>query len=263
MHIAQGRVAMVTGGASGLGRHIAARLHEAGAAVAIVDIDRTAATRAAREIGPDALAVTTDVRSPDAVREAVARVADEFGGLDTIVISAGVFHVGALEDTSEDDWDRTLDINLKGAFLTIRAAAPLLRASGRGRIVTIGSDCGRRGFGLQVPYSAAKFGLIGLTEAVAAELAGAGVTANCVCPVGCPTTGMGQQVLEWKVARTGRTADQIRDSAAATNPLGRNATETDVADATLFFLSEHAGFLTGVTLDVDGGAHLGTIPGAQ
>jgi NAD(P)-dependent dehydrogenase (short-subunit alcohol dehydrogenase family) len=129
--------------------------------------------------------------------------------------------------------------------------------------VTIGSDCGRVGFPGQIPYVASKFGLIGLTESVAAELAPAGVNANCVCPVGCPTTEMGRQVLGWKTERTGLTAERIMEATAATNPLGRNATEDDVADAVLFLLSDHAGFLTGVTLDVDGGARLGSVPGAR
>ena len=263
MQLAHGRKALVTGGASGLGRQIASRLHDAGAVIAIVDINSEPAERAAEEIGGRTLAIAADVRSPAAMRKAVERAGAEFGGLDTVVVSAGVFHIGALEDTAEDEWDRILDINLKGAFVTIQAAAPLLRTSGRGRIVTIGSDCGRRGFGLQAPYCASKFGLVGLTESVAAELAADGVTANCVCPVGIPTTGMGQQVLDWKTSRTGHSAAHVLASAAATNPLGRNASEIDVADAALFFISEHAGFLTGVTLDVDGGAHLGTVPGAQ
>ncbi|WP_141579073.1 SDR family NAD(P)-dependent oxidoreductase [Actinomadura sp. WMMA1423] len=262
MRIAQDRRALVTGGASGFGRRIARRLHEAGAAVAVLDVDGGRTEQAAADLGARALGITADVRSEAAMRAAVARVTGEFGGLDTLVVSAGVFHVGTLEETGEDDWDRTLDVNLKGAFMTVKAAAPALRESGRGRIVTIGSDCGRRGFPGQIPYVASKFGLVGLTESVAAELAPAGVTANCVCPVGCPTTEMGRRVLEWKTGRTGLSAEQVMAATAATNPLGRNATEDDVADAALFFLSDQAGFLTGVTLDVDGGARLGAVPGA-
>lgn len=262
MRIGRDRKALVTGGASGFGRLIARRLHAAGAAVAVADIDAGRVGETAAELGGRTLGITADVRSAADMRAAVARAAGDFGGLDTLVVSAGTFHVGALEETSEDDWDRTLDINLKGAFLTVQAAAAALRESGRGRIVTIGSDCGRRGFPGQVPYVASKFGLIGLTESVAAELAPA-VTANCVCPVGCPTTEMGREVLDYKTARTGRSAEQIMEATAALNPLGRNATEDDVADAVLFLLSEHAGFLTGVTLDVDGGARLGSIPGTR
>jgi NAD(P)-dependent dehydrogenase (short-subunit alcohol dehydrogenase family) len=263
MHIAEQRAALITGGGSGFGRLIAHRLHQAGASVAVVDVDAGRARDVAGELGVRALGLGADVRSAHDVADAVRRTEAEFGGLDTLVVSAGVFHVGSLGETDEEDWDRTLGVNLKGAFLTVRAAAAPLRASGRGRIVTIGSDCGRRGFPHQIPYVASKFGLVGLTESVAAELAPDGVTANCVCPVGCPTTGMGREVLDWKVAQAGTPPAEIVRATARTNPLGRNATEDDVADAVLFLLSEQAGFLTGVTLDVDGGAHLGTVPGAR
>ncbi|WP_131735454.1 SDR family NAD(P)-dependent oxidoreductase [Actinomadura roseirufa] len=263
MRIAKDRKAFITGGGSGFGRHIARRLHAAGACVTVVDLDADGAVAVADELGHRALAVTADVRSTADMVHAVGMAENTFGGLDTLVVSAGVFHIGALETVTEREWDRTLDVSLKGAFITVQAAAAALRASGRGRIVTMGSDCGRRGFPQQAPYTAAKFGLIGLTESVAAELAPDQVTANCVCPVGVPTTGMGQEVLNWKVQRTGRSPEEVMSATARTNPLGRNADEDDVADAVLFFLSDHAGFLTGVTLDVDGGARLGTVPGVR
>jgi NAD(P)-dependent dehydrogenase (short-subunit alcohol dehydrogenase family) len=151
---------------------------------------------------------------------------------------------------------------LRAAFVVARAAAPHLRQSGRGRMVAISSDAGRRGFAWIQAYTASKFGLIGLVESLAVELAPDGVTVNCVCPVGCPTTGMGQDVLAWKVGAVGQSPDEIMRSTARSNPLGRNATEADVADSVMFLLSEEAGFLTGVALDVDGGAHLGFMPGA-
>jgi len=262
-HIARARKALVTGGASGIGREIARRLAAAGARVAVLDVNAAAVRDATAELGPASVGVTADVRVPSEVRSAVEEVGRAFDGLDTLVVSAGVFHVGALETVTEDQWDRVLDVNLKGAHFTIQAAAPMLRESGRGRIVTIGSDCGRRGFPGQGPYVASKFGLVGLTESIAAELAADRVTANCVCPVGVPTTGMGREVLDWKTKRAGETAEQIMQRTAATNPLGRNATEQDVADAALFFISDGASFLTGVALDVDGGAHLGAVPGAE
>jgi NAD(P)-dependent dehydrogenase (short-subunit alcohol dehydrogenase family) len=242
---------------------IARRLHAAGVSVALLDVDEQRAQEVARELGERALGIGADVRSPAAMRDAVDQTVGELSGLDTVVVSAGVFHMGPLEQVTEDVWDRVLDVNLKGAFMTVQAALPHLRASGRGRVVTISSDAGKRGFSLIAPYTASKFGLIGLTEALAAELAGDNVTVNAVCPVGCPTTGMGQQVLRNKIERVGRSAEEIMAAAASTNPLGRNATETDVADAVLFFLSEHASFLTGVALDVDGGASLGSVPGTD
>jgi NAD(P)-dependent dehydrogenase (short-subunit alcohol dehydrogenase family) len=263
MELAADRKALVTGGASGFGKEIAKRLHAAGAAVAVVDIDEARARETARELGEAALGIAADVRSPARMQAAVDQVLAAFGGLDTLVVSAGVFHMAPLEQISEEAWDRTLDINLKGAFVTLQAAAPALRASGRGRVVTIASDAGRRGFPTQSVYVASKFGLVGFSESMAAELAPDGVTVNCVCPVGCPTTSMGQEVLRVKVEREGRSADSIAAAAARGNPLGRNATEADVADAVLFLISEHASFLTGLALDVDGGAKLGAVPGVE
>ncbi|MFN8520776.1 MAG: SDR family NAD(P)-dependent oxidoreductase [Chloroflexota bacterium] len=257
-----GRRALVTGGASGFGLAIARRLVSDGAQVRLLDVAEPALADAVRELGDRAGGHACDVRRPDAVRMAVAGAVAAMGGLDTLVVSAGVIAVHALAEVTEADWDRTLDINLKGAFLAIQAAAPHLVASGRGRIVAISSDAGRRGFPGIAAYCASKFGLIGLVESVAVELAPHGVTANVLCPVGAPSTGMGQQVLAWKMRATGRTADQIVAAAAATNPVGRNATEADVVAAAAFLISDEASFLTGVSLDVDGGAHLGFLPGA-
>lgn len=263
MGIAPGRKALITGGASGFGLEIARRLVAAGARVATVDVSEAALTQARDDLGDAILPIRADVRHADHVRDAVDQAAAAFDGLDTLVISAGIIHIKPLAEVTEADWDTTLDINLKGAFLTIQAAAPYLVAAGhgRGRVVAISSDAGKRGFSWIQAYTASKFGLIGLVESVAVELAEHGVTVNAVCPVGAPGTGMGRQVLDWKVRATGKAPDEIMAAAARTNPLGRNATEADVAAAVLHFVSDEASFLTGVALDVDGGAHLGFLPG--
>lgn len=263
MAIAPDRRALVTGGGSGFGLDIATRLTGAGAQVALVDVSEERVRSAAAGL-PGAVGLTADVRSPAQVQAAVAAAVDALGGLDTLVISAGVIHIKPVDEVAEADWDLTLDVNLKGAFLTAQAAAPHLAASGRGRVVAIASDAGRRGFAWLQAYCASKFGLIGLTESLAVELSPSKTTVNCICPVGCPTTGMGQDVLDWKVKRAGVQPAEIMAATAGTNPLGRNATETDISDAVLFFISDEASFLTGVALDVDGGAHLGfAFPGAN
>lgn len=262
MDLASDRKALVTGGASGFGREIAGRLAAGGARVAIVDIDEERARAAAAELpGEGHLGIRADVRSPTEMDAAAAAAMAALGGIDTVVISAGVFSMGPLEEITEEEWDRTIDVNLKGAFTTFKATAASLRESGRGRVVTIASDAGRRGFPTQAAYVASKFGLVGFTESMAAEFAPAGVNVNGVCPVYCPTTSMGAEVVEAKVERDSKTADAVIAAAATTNPLGRNATEADVADAAIFLLSEQASFLTGVLLDVDGGARLGSVPG--
>lgn len=254
-----GRRALVTGAASGLGLAIARRLAADGARLALLDVQRERLEAVAAEFG--AVAVPADVRSPAEVGAAVQAAEDALDGLDILVVCAGVIHVKELADVTEDDWDRTLDINLKGAFLCCQAASPALRACGRGRIVMISSDAGRRGVPLLHAYSASKFGVIGLAESLAAELAPE-VTVNCVRPVGVPSTGMGQQLLEWKTNHTGEDADAVLSGIARGLPLGRNATETDIANAVLFLVSDAADFITGVALDVDGGASLNSLPGA-
>ncbi|HKZ92795.1 MAG TPA: SDR family oxidoreductase [Candidatus Limnocylindrales bacterium] len=263
MGIAPDRKALVTGGGSGFGLEIARRLVDARARVAVMDISEPGLQAAAEELGPALLPIRADVRDAGQVADAVRLAAERFDGLDTLVISAGIIHIKPLAEVSEADWDLTLDVNLKGAFLAMQAAAPYLVASGpgRGRIVAISSDAGKRGFSWIQAYTASKFGLLGLVESVAVELAGSGVTVNAACPVGAPTTAMGRQVLDFKMRATGKAAVDIVAAAAKTNPLGRNATEGDVAAAVTFFISDEAAFLTGVALDVDGGAHLGFLPG--
>lgn len=263
MGIAAGRRALITGGGSGFGLEIARRLVRAGARVAVLDVSEAALERAREELGAALLPIRADVRDGGQVRDAVELTAETFGGLDTLVVSAGIIHIKPLAEVTEADWDSTLDINLKGAFLAMQAAAPYLVAAGhgRGRIVAISSDAGRRGFSWIAAYTASKFGLVGLVESVAVELAEGGVTVNVVCPVGAPGTGMGRQVLDWKVRATGNEADEVVAAAARTNPLGRNASEADVASAVAWFISDEASFLTGVALDIDGGAHLGFLPG--
>jgi meso-butanediol dehydrogenase / (S,S)-butanediol dehydrogenase / diacetyl reductase len=260
--IAEERKALVTGGASGFGLAVARSLADRGARTVIADVNEAQLERARasdQRLGIRQL----DVTDASAVKEAVSDVAREMGGLDTLVSCAGVIHVKPLQDVTEADWDRTLDVNLKGTFLVSQAAAPELQASGRGRIVAVASDAARRGYPWIQAYCASKFGLVGLCESLAVELAPDQVTVNCVCPCACPTTGMGQGLTAWKVEVTGKTEEEVLASIAASQPLGRYATEDDVVSAILFFLSDEASFLTGVSLDVDGGEHLGYIPGAS
>jgi len=253
-----GRRALVTGGASGIGRAIAGRLTADGATVGVLDRPGPNLDAVREQV---AVAVAADVRRADEVTAGVAGVHEQLGGLDTLVLCAGVIHIGPLAEVSEDDWDRTLDVNLKGAFLCAQAAAPALVASGRGRMVAISSDAGRRGVPYLLAYSASKFGLIGLVQGLAGELA-PHVTVNAICPVSTPGTGMGQQVLDWKVAATGRSPGAVLDEIATMFPLGRTGTEQDIAGCAAFLISDAASFVTGVALDVDGGAGLNTMPGA-
>ena len=194
--------ALITGGASGFGLAIAEALLVQRARVAIGDIDSERLQEAVQHLGNagDVLPLELDVTSPVSVRSAVAACQETFGGLDTLINSAGIIHFAPLAEISEADWDHVIDVDLKGPFLCSQAAAPLLCESGRrGRIVNIGSDAAKIGCPMLLSYCAAKFGVVGLTKALAAELAPYEVTVNCVCPVGVSTTGMGQTVLDWKI----------------------------------------------------------------
>lgn len=254
------RKALVTGGASGIGYAVAEALLAGGAQVAIGDIDRQAIHRAeARLSSANLVPILLDVTSRESVHQAVEACASRFGGLDTLINCAGVIQFCPLEAIEERDWERVIDVDLKGVFLCCQAAAPFLVRSGRGRIVTISSDAGKRGQPLLSSYSAAKFGVIGFSKAIAGELAPSRVTVNCVCPIGVTSTQMGQQVLEWLVKQTGQSVEEILASREQDVPLKRMATTEDVVAAVMFFISDAASFVTGEALNVDGGV-LSTAP---
>lgn len=240
----------MTGGGSGFGRAIASRLAEDGDAVAIADIslDRLRNAAADERLIPFEL----DVTDVDAVQAVVGAAVDALGGLDALVISAGIFHIERIEDVRVPDWNQVLAVNLTGAFLCSQAAAPHLLRSKRGRIVAIASDAGKRGYPWLHAYTASKFGLVGLCECLAAELARGAVTVNVVAPAFCPTTGIGAQV----VAFNGGDADALEREVAAGLPVGRVVDEADVVAAVRFLLSDESSFLTGIVLDVDGGRRL-------
>jgi NAD(P)-dependent dehydrogenase (short-subunit alcohol dehydrogenase family) len=268
----EGVKVLITGGASGFGLACAQALVGAGAFVAICDIDeaqlkkaedslRNASNSAGGRAGRT-LAIQMDVSSGASVRQGIEKCAGSFGGLDSLVSCAGIIKVSALADITEEEWDRVLSVNLKGAFLCAQAAAPYLCRSKRGRIVNIASDAAKIGFPMIASYAASKSGLAGLGRALAAELAPFGVTVNTVCPVGAPDTGMGQQLMKWKTKSSGLNESQVRAAAARGNPIGRNCEARDVANAVMFFLSPASEFLTGQSLDVDGGlVNVHALPG--
>jgi NAD(P)-dependent dehydrogenase (short-subunit alcohol dehydrogenase family) len=252
-----GRMALVTGGASGLGLGVAKRLHSLGSAVAIADLPSAiarldAATAAA--FTPIAMDVTDDASVVEGVRAAI----NSLEGLDTLVNSAGVFQFRAIEGISTQEWDRILDVNLRGTFLTMREAMPALKASGRGRVVNIASDAGKTGFGLLAAYCASKFGVVGLTQAVAVEVAPAGVRVNAVCPGTVAETGMGRVVIEQKIELGyGATPDEVVERGAASFPLRRVGTVSDVVDAVVFLISDGSAWITGESINIDGGSLAG------
>lgn len=233
-----GRVALVTGGASGIGRATVVALHAAGARV--VSLDRAHGDGAH---GPAELGLDVDVRDAEAVTACLARVDAELGGLHILVQCAGIARDGMLWKLSLDDWNDVIQTNLGGAFHVLRAAVPLLRREG-GAVVHVGSINGERGKLGQANYAASKAGLAGLTRTAARELGRFGIRVNTVSPglVRTPMTeGLPPDVLQ-------RALDETL--------LGRVAEPEDVAEAILFLVSDRARQITGQTLRVDGGQYL-------
>jgi len=238
----QDRVAVVTGAAQGIGNAIARRLADEGARVAIVDIDEAGGARAAAEIGTGALAVTADVSREEQVDRAFAQVIEDTGGVDILVNNAGI--VGsdtAVHDLQVEDWDRVLDINLKGTYLCSRAAVRHMVPKKSGVIVSMASISGKEGNANMAPYSVSKAGVICFTKTLAREMLEHGIRVNCVAPalIDSPLLqGMEPERVEFLTSRI---------------PMGRLGQPEEVAAPILFLVSDESTFATGACFDVSGG----------
>ncbi len=239
-----GRKAVVTGGGAGIGRAIAMKLGTAGAAVAVCDVMEAAAAAVAHELvaaGGRALGCGVDV-SDFAVTEATcARIAEQLGGIDILVNNAGITRDSLVLRMSEEDFDRVIAVNLKGAFNFSKVCSRLMMKARWGRIVNISSVIGQMGNAGQANYAAAKAGMIGLTKSLAKELAGRNVTVNAVAP-GFIATAM-----------TEKLDPATREAYVSASPLKRAGTPEDVANACLFLCSSLADYITGQVIRVDGG----------
>jgi len=241
------RVVVVTGGASGIGEATARALAREGARVVIVDVDDRRGGPVAEEIGARfaAVDVTDETRFAGVLRDA----ARDFGRLDLLVSNAFSAAAGPIESMSLDGWTRTLDVTLTAVFTGLRAAAPIMRAQGRGAIVHVASISGLRADRGLAAYNAAKAGVVNLTRTAALELAPAGVRVNAVCP-GLIDTPAVRRVFE-------RLPEREEVSRRAI-PMARLGLPDDVARAILFLASDDAAYITGATLVVDGGLTAGT-----
>ena len=241
-----GRVGLITGAGSGIGRATARILAERGGAVVVADINGVAAEETAalvRAAGGRAEACGCDVTRAEDVDAAVTRARRVFGRLDVVVNCAGILRVAPLEDTSEKEWEEVLAVNLTGAFLLTRASLRALREQGGGAIVHIASRAAIRAKEGHGAYSASKAGILQLTQMAAVEGARHGIRVNCVCP----------GFIDTPMTRGGYDIDAAIAAWKEVCPLGRPGTPDDVAKAMLFLASDDAGFITGVALPVDGG----------
>jgi len=239
------KVAVVTGAARGIGKAIADTLARSGADVVVVDIQADLAEITAGEIatgtGRRMIALKVDVTDRESVGHMVDHTIEEFGRLDILVNNAGITRDSLIMRMKEEDWDQVLDINLKGAFNCSQAVVRQMMKQHYGRIVNISSVSGVSGQAGQTNYSSSKAGLIGFTKALAKEVGSRNITVNAVAP------GFIETELTADLPR------EIRDMSMKLTPVGRFGTPQDIANAVAFLVSDEASFITGVTLQVDGG----------
>ncbi|MEW6271258.1 MAG: glucose 1-dehydrogenase [Thermodesulfobacteriota bacterium] len=244
-----GRVAIVTGGASGLGEAAAARLAREGAHVLVADVDAAGAERVAAAIaagGGSARAVAADVtRAADVA--ALVRAAEAAGGLHVLVLSAAIEVMARLGDTGDDDWQRVLDVNLKGPFLCMKHGIPLIARSGGGSVIALGSTLGAIGQPGFAAYCASKGALVNLCKQAAIEHAPDGVRVNVVSPSAC------EAGLFLRTAERSGDAEAVKRHVASRVPAGRLGTAEDVCDAIAFLAGDGSTYVSGTVLALDGG----------
>lgn len=246
-----GKRALVTGGAAGIGRAIALKLARSGCDIALIDIDGATAEATAAEVralGRQAAAAVGDVSNAESVRAAIAQLADKGAPVDILINNAGIARLGSLLTMAEKDWRDTFAVNVDGVFNVSRAVVPGMVARRRGAVVNLASWLGRRGHPAFSAYAATKFAVIGMTQALAVEVAPSGVRVNAVCPgliVGTPM----REALDAASEGAGLPRSEER---AKSIPIGRAGTPEDVAKVVAFLASDESAYVTGAAYDVTG-----------
>jgi 3-oxoacyl-[acyl-carrier protein] reductase len=240
-----GKVALITGGAQGIGLAIAATLHQSGAVAIIGDLDEAKAKEAAAGLGGEASSIRLNVADEPDVKQAVAQLLSERQRIDILVCNAGITRDSLLLRMKPEEWESVLSVNLHGTFYCIKQVLPAMTKQRYGRIVTISSIVGVMGNAGQANYAASKAAVIGLTKSVAREYASRNVTANAVAPGFIDT------------AMTQRLSESVRHQLLDQIPLARLGTPQDIASAVKFLVSDDAAYITGQVLHVNGGMWMG------
>ena len=240
----EGKVALITGGARGIGKELALRFAKEGSDIAICDVNMELLEQTAEEIrgmDKDVLVFKADVTSSTEVQNMLDKILDKFKKLDILINNAGITRDGLILRMSEEDWDKVIAVNLKGSFVCTKAAAKVMLKQRFGKIVNLASIIGIMGNIGQANYAASKAGIIGLTKSVAKELAPRGVCVNAIAP-GFIKTEM-----------TAKLPEDIQKKMLSVIPLGRFGEPKDVADLALFLSSESSSYITGQVIQIDGG----------
>lgn len=251
----KGQSVIVTGGANGIGRQICLEFAKAGADVVVADIAYEKAQEVAKEakdIGVNAVAFSLDVTNEKSVNSMVQKTIDEFGKIDVICNNAGICTMFEVEEMTEKDWDKMMDINAKGVFLCSKAVIPQMKKQGYGRIINAASRSSKEPDELFAHYCASKAAVMLFTRCLALELAPYNILVNCVCP-GNVWTEMMMRESVWIHERTGKSIEEIKQAWQDSVPLKRFATPLDVARIYLFLASEYSEYCTGDAVNVTGG----------
>jgi NAD(P)-dependent dehydrogenase (short-subunit alcohol dehydrogenase family) len=237
------KVAIVTGGGSGIGKAIAMAFVREGAQVVIAGRDREKLERAAAEIGGDCLAVSADVSSAKGTEKLVSAAIEKFTRINILVNNAAVLLPGTAESLSEEDFDQTFDINVRGLWLVTRAVLPHMRDAAGGSIINIGSVLSLVGARNRVAYSASKGAVAAMTKAMALDHAAENIRVNCICP----------GIVETEMVAKFSTDENARKQRVALHPMGCFGQPKDIANAAVFLASDESGWTTGSVLTIDGG----------
>jgi NAD(P)-dependent dehydrogenase (short-subunit alcohol dehydrogenase family) len=245
-----GKVAIVTGGGSGIGRVTASLFAGEGAKVVVADLDEKNGTETVGDIkkaGGEGIFARTDVASAAEAKRMADLTVDRYGRIDVLVNVAGIFREGGVVETSEDEWRRVLDVNLTGIFFCMKHCVPHMIRQGGGSIVNISSEAGLVGIGNQVAYNVSKSGVIALTKSAAVDLAAHRVRVNCVCP------GRVHTPLVEKVIRASPDPENTRRALSEDRPLKRMGRPEEIAAGILYLASDESAYATGAVLSIDGG----------